>query len=150
MIIGKRFTFEASHVLPKHPGKCSRIHGHSWVLWVEVEGPVDTDTGFVVDYGELKRVVETHLINLVDHQHLGQGKVEVKIPMDATTKTLHFPAVLGDDFYASSENLLIAFWYMLRPFVNDIRKDVNLHSLRLEETCTSSAYLTKEMVSGHK
>lgn len=35
----KTFRFEASHQLPKHDGKCARLHGHSWVGRVVIEGP---------------------------------------------------------------------------------------------------------------
>jgi 6-pyruvoyltetrahydropterin/6-carboxytetrahydropterin synthase len=34
----ERFSFEAAHFLPLHDGKCRRLHGHSWVGWVEICG----------------------------------------------------------------------------------------------------------------
>src|SRR5438034_5141876 len=52
MLLRKTFRFEASHILPKHPGKCSRLHGHSWVLHVSITGPINRDTGFVMDYAD--------------------------------------------------------------------------------------------------
>lgn len=69
MIISKRFTFEASHILPNHPGKCGRLHGHSYKVTVFVEGPVNTHTGFVRDYAELKAASQP-VIDLLDHHHL--------------------------------------------------------------------------------
>lgn len=69
--ISKQFHFEASHILPRHTGKCRHLHGHSWKLRVEVEGPIDPKTQFIMDYGDLKAVVQP-LIDLVDHTHLNR------------------------------------------------------------------------------
>ena len=38
--IRKHFRFEAAHALPFHPGKCARMHGHSYRLEVAVRGPI--------------------------------------------------------------------------------------------------------------
>lgn len=69
MEISKIFAFEASHILPRHPGKCSRLHGHSWKLRVTVFGPVNKDSCFVMDYAELKAMVQP-IVDRFDHQHL--------------------------------------------------------------------------------
>ena len=49
MKIFKEFRFEAAHRLPNVPEghKCARLHGHSFLIKIEVEGPVGTDTGWV-------------------------------------------------------------------------------------------------------
>ena len=57
----KKFTFEAAHQLTKHQGKCSRLHGHSWVGYVYVSGDnlkqSGSEAGMVMDYGEIKKVI---------------------------------------------------------------------------------------------
>ena len=70
MKIGKHFEFEASHILPKHPGKCSRMHGHSYKLTVVVNGPVEKDSGMVVDFSVIKDIVKEEIINKYDHRHM--------------------------------------------------------------------------------
>jgi 6-pyruvoyltetrahydropterin/6-carboxytetrahydropterin synthase len=73
MQIRKTFRFEAAHVLPFHPGKCARVHGHSYVLEVAVRGPLQQDgpaRGMIVDFDEIKRVVRSHVIDALDHQSL--------------------------------------------------------------------------------
>lgn len=65
----RSFTFEAAHQLPWHPGKCRRLHGHSYRLEVTVEGPID-DQGIVVDFSDIRRVVEREVIDRFDHQYL--------------------------------------------------------------------------------
>lgn len=72
MIVRRRFRFESAHRLPKHPGKCQQLHGHSFVLTVSVERPVDPATGMAVDFGDVKRVVHEAVIDRVDHRYLNE------------------------------------------------------------------------------
>lgn len=58
----RRYRFEAAHKLPWHPGKCSRVHGHSYVLEVEVAGPVDA-RGVVMDFAEVDAVVGQQVLD---------------------------------------------------------------------------------------
>lgn len=71
-VITKRFVFEAAHFLPNvaDDHKCRRVHGHSYVVWVHVAGPMDEDAGWVVDFGDVKQVwkpleamLDHHLLN---------------------------------------------------------------------------------------
>jgi 6-pyruvoyltetrahydropterin/6-carboxytetrahydropterin synthase len=71
--IRKSFTFEAAHVLPNHPGKCSRLHGHSYRLDVTLEGPLQESgpaAGMVEDFEVLSRIVEAAVIPELDHRSL--------------------------------------------------------------------------------
>ena len=49
------FRFEAAHRLPRVPEghKCQRLHGHSFKVELSIEGPVNPDTGWLIDFGEL-------------------------------------------------------------------------------------------------
>lgn len=130
--ITKTFKFEASHVLPKHRGKCSRLHGHSWELTVGVSGEVDPESGFVMDYAELKTLVTQEVIDHVDHSHLGCG-----IAYHGDEGTAH--SFFGSDFYPSSENLVIAIAAILQPLINTSETTRYLSLVSLKETCTSEA-----------
>ena len=75
MQIRKSFTFEAAHVLPHHPGKCARLHGHSYRLDVALEGPLQATgpaAGMVEDFEVLSRVVEAAVIDELDHRSLNE------------------------------------------------------------------------------
>ena len=75
MQIKKSFTFEAAHVLPHHPGKCARLHGHSYRLEVVLEGPLRTQgpaAGMVEDFEVVSRVVKAAVINELDHRSLNE------------------------------------------------------------------------------
>lgn len=133
LLISKEFTFEASHVLPRHPGKCARLHGHSWKLRIGVEGEVDRETGFVLDYAVLKTCVQVNVIDLLDHQHLGAGHVLCGEDENG------FLAAFGPVFYPSSENLVGAIVRILQPLIPELRKGVTLAEVSLDETCTSRA-----------
>jgi len=69
-VITKEFAFSASHQLDRLPEahKCARMHGHNYVIRVEIEGSVDY-TGFVLDYGELAEFGQ-YLDDTLDHRHL--------------------------------------------------------------------------------
>ena len=72
----KEFDFPASHANSHHPGHCSRVHGHTWVLRVYAEGPVElTDInapnyGMVIDFQTLKEAYQEVIEPYVEHQHL--------------------------------------------------------------------------------
>ena len=141
MELRKTFRFEASHILPKHPGKCSRLHGHSWVLHVFVKGPRDPNTGFVLDFADISAHVKP-LIERLDHRHLGQWideRARTIMTNDSIANGGGDWSVEGlpQDFYPSSENLL---WWI----GSQLTQDLDWHKLALEETCTSYAELTRD------
>jgi 6-pyruvoyltetrahydropterin/6-carboxytetrahydropterin synthase len=73
MQIRKHFRFEAAHVLPHHPGKCSRMHGHSYRLDVAIRGPIQTDgpaRGMIEDFDRIKRIVRERVVDILDHRSL--------------------------------------------------------------------------------
>ena len=95
-------------------GKCNNPnwHGHNYVLEVAVEGPIDDRTGYVVDLGRLKAVVQREVIDQVDHRNMN-----VDVPfMQGINPT--------------SENIVVACWRVLEPSVLPGR----LKRLRLWET----------------
>jgi 6-pyruvoyltetrahydropterin/6-carboxytetrahydropterin synthase len=68
--IAKKFAFSASHTLAL-PGahKCSRLHGHNYIVELTL-GSADLDEhGFIVDYGELSSLND-FLNERFDHKHL--------------------------------------------------------------------------------
>ena len=71
MEIFKVFTFEAAHRLPNVPAghKCARLHGHSIRVEIHVAGPVQPDTGWVMDFADLKRAFQP-LYEQLDHHYL--------------------------------------------------------------------------------
>ena len=95
-------------------GKCNNPngHGHNYRLEVSVRGPVDERTGYVLDLGVLKRVVEAEFVDRVDHRNLN---VDVDF-MRGINPT--------------AENIVVACWRVLAPRV----APATLTKLRLWET----------------
>ena len=67
------FRFEAAHRLPKVPAthKCSRLHGHSFKVELTIEGPVNPETGWFIDFSELFDAW-TPLYDALDHRYLNE------------------------------------------------------------------------------
>jgi 6-pyruvoyltetrahydropterin/6-carboxytetrahydropterin synthase len=71
MVLVKKFSFEAAHNLVKYHGKCERLHGHTYRLTVKVEGPLNEED-MVMDFAELKKMVEDRVIKKLDHSYLNE------------------------------------------------------------------------------
>jgi 6-pyruvoyltetrahydropterin/6-carboxytetrahydropterin synthase len=52
--------------------KCNNPHGHghTYELEVAVEGEIDPETGYVMDFGDLKRAVHDNVLRHLDRRHL--------------------------------------------------------------------------------
>lgn len=70
MIISKIFTFDSAHKLPGYSGKCANLHGHTWKLIVSCDGEVDAETGMIIDFNEIKKIVNEKVIDKLDHSYL--------------------------------------------------------------------------------
>ncbi len=70
MILRKEYGFEAAHFIHNHPGKCRNLHGHSYKLFVSLEGTVNQETGMIIDFDDLSKVVVEKVIQRLDHRFL--------------------------------------------------------------------------------
>ena len=111
MEIFKIFALEAAHRLPNVPAghKCARLHGHSFQLEVRVSGEPDADTGWIMDFGDIKTAFQP-LYEQLDHHYLND------------VEGLENP---------TSERLAIWVWDRLKPLLPELSEIV------VHETCTS-------------
>ncbi len=95
-------------------GKCNNPnwHGHNYTLEVTVAGEPDPETGYVVDLGALKQIIQERILDQCDHANL------------------NLEVAFLQGIIPSTENLVIAFWKELEPLVPAGR----LHAVRLFET----------------
>jgi 6-pyruvoyltetrahydropterin/6-carboxytetrahydropterin synthase len=86
-------------------GKCNNPnwHGHNYTLDVSVRGPIEARTGYVMDLGALKQLVEDRVVGKIDHKNLN---------LDVDFMTGVIP---------TSENIIIAIWRELAPAVTPAR-----------------------------
>lgn len=73
----KELLFDSAHFITDYPGKCSNLHGGRYSIKVKVADRIDPATGFVLDYGYLKAVVEQLVISQLDHQSLNYVGAEL-------------------------------------------------------------------------
>lgn len=71
MEICKTFTFDSAHQLPWHQGKCKNFHGHTYKLEVYLQGKIN-EQGVLVDFGDVKSVVNREIIEKLDHKLLNE------------------------------------------------------------------------------
>ena len=69
----RSYRFEAAHFLPKVPAghKCARMHGHSYLVEIVIEGEVDPERGWVMDFAEIDEHASP-LVRQLDHQVLNE------------------------------------------------------------------------------
>ena len=110
----KDFRFEAAHFLPNVPAghKCRRVHGHSFRGEIAVRGPIDPSLGWVMDFADLKRVVDP-IVDRLDHYLLND--------IDGLANP-------------TSEILAMWIWDQLAAQLP------MLHRVTIEETCTSRCH----------
>jgi 6-pyruvoyltetrahydropterin/6-carboxytetrahydropterin synthase len=64
--------FSSSHQLRHYQGKCEELHGHNFLVRVEIQGSsLDPKTGILMDFKELKKQVKT-VLQTLDHRHLNE------------------------------------------------------------------------------
>lgn len=67
--IKKTFEISASHSLTlSYESKCTRLHGHNWIVTVYCRSRELNADGMIVDFTEVKRKVK----KVLDHQNLNE------------------------------------------------------------------------------
>jgi len=111
MELRKTFQFEAAHLLPHLPKahKCRRLHGHSFVVEIVIEGECDPKLGWLMDYADISAAFKP-ILDRLDHYYLNE------------ISGLENP---------TSENLAAWIWKRLHPKLPLLKKIV------VAETCMS-------------
>lgn len=111
MKVSRKAHFNAAHRLYRPDwdevrnrevfGKCSNphYHGHNYELIVSVTGPVDPETGFVIDMKVLKDLIRDEVEEAFDHKNLNE----------------EVPEFAG--LNPTAENIAVVVWNKLRPHV---------------------------------
>jgi 6-pyruvoyltetrahydropterin/6-carboxytetrahydropterin synthase len=72
LIVAVEFDFDAAHNLPNYAGKCERLHGHTYRLQVFCRAPVSPSTGLAIDFAEVKKVVRSRVVDVLDHTYINE------------------------------------------------------------------------------
>lgn len=76
-MVAKELVFDSAHFITDHPDKCVNLHGGRYNINVKVKDRIDPLTGFVIDYGYLKRITNAKIINQLDHHNLNYAAAEL-------------------------------------------------------------------------
>ncbi|MFI3211374.1 MAG: 6-carboxytetrahydropterin synthase QueD [Peptostreptococcaceae bacterium] len=127
--ITKEFTFDSCHYLKMYEGKCANLHGHTYKLQITITGDRLYSNGLLLDFGDLKTMVNEHIIDKVDHKNLSEVF----------------------DFNTTAELMVTYFSDILDDVLNKHNKENNdtlqVSRVRLWETPTSYATFDKERVN---
>ncbi len=63
--------FASGHALRNYHGKCENVHGHNYRVEVTLAGDKLDQTGLLVDFVELKKVLNV-IIDRMDHRFLNE------------------------------------------------------------------------------
>ncbi len=135
----KEFSFESAHALDGYDGLCREIHGHSYRLFVTIKGEPscnddDPKLGMVMDFGDLKRIVNSEIVDRLDHSFVLRDSVQNT--MLSRVLSAKFEKIVLVDYQPTCENMLADFAERLQ---RALPEGIELHSLRLHETATSYA-----------
>lgn len=137
MKVAKRFRWEAAHRLPWHEGDCRHLHGHSYRMMVELEGPPD-ERGMLIDFKHVKQLLAP-LVDKMDHATLvAADDTALRQALDAMgTKTYEVPAD------TTTENLCAHVARHLGTHGYDVLSDAGVTTIRVQiwetETCYAEA-----------
>lgn len=83
-------------------GKCSNpnFHGHNYELIVSVTGPINKETGYVIDIQDLKDIIKEEVEDAFDHKNLNVEVEEFK------------------DLNPTAENIAVVIYNKVKPRLN--------------------------------
>jgi len=123
--ITKQFKFCAAHQYWNNAwdksknykvfGDDIKVHGHNYILDTTIRGPINDDSGFTYDIKKLKKIVNKHVIDILDHSQIQED----------------IPWFQGKQ--PSTENLVVFIWGQIAPKID---KPAVLYKIKLRETAT--------------
>ena len=136
--IAKTFHWEMAHRLPYHTGGCQNLHGHGYRMEVELTGST-MENGMVLDYGDLKGVVEP-LVRELDHGFMcsSEDKIMIDFLKQTDFKVIHVP------FYTTAENIAAYFMEQIRTRFSNTSNLARL-TIRVYETRSTYAEVACEL-----
>jgi 6-pyruvoyltetrahydropterin/6-carboxytetrahydropterin synthase len=100
-------------------------HGHNFDMTVTVKGPVDPETGFVINFKDLKKLINEEVLDKLDHKNLN---LDVDFMHGKLT---------------SVENLIVEIWKLLYPKIKEITNHrATLHSLKIRRPIKTTLSIT--------
>ena len=137
--VTKQFKFETGHAIYGYDGLCKNVHGHSFKLDVTIIGQPVTDpdhvkNGMVIDFGDLKTIVNQEIVDPFDHATVLNVNSPHKEIADEMESRGH--KILRVSYQPTCEMMIIDFALKLKA---KLPNHLKLYSLKLRETETAFA-----------
>ena len=137
--ITKEFKFETGHALYGYDGLCKNVHGHSYKLSVTLLGtpiadPDHVKYGMVMDFSDLKKIVNETIVTPFDHATV----LNVDSPHKELADTMESRGhkIMRVQYQPTSEMMILDFAEKIEA---RLPEQLKLHHLILRETETSYA-----------
>lgn len=139
-MIGVRHNFETAHRLPQLGGKCGNLHGHSWRVLAEFDGPL-SDTGVVADFGVLKAKLRAWIDSNLDHgAMLSRHDLLAQVLVDAGCRVFLFGLAEADGlWWPTVENTAILLGRVAGRIAGEIDPGLSAVRVTVTETGTNQA-----------
>jgi len=135
--VERRFELPIGHALRKHKSLCQSCHGHNIICYVKVRRETLNDNDMVVDFSDLKRIVQI-ILSTWDHalilNKLDEGKIDKEIA----------PRVRFIDSDPTAERLCEILYREVKSLLPTIDKELKLVEVRIFENGNSQAIYMEE------
>ena len=104
------------------------VHGHNYLLFITISGPIDPDSGFIINLKNLDELISKKVLDIMDHS-------QIEKDIDWFIKK-----------QPSTENMVKFIWEQIDCH---IIKPAKLHCIKLQETPTIfTEYYGEEEING--
>ena len=143
LTISREFGFDTAHRVLHHEGKCASLHGHRYTAIVEVSAHQLDALGRIIDFSEMKTIVNTWLDVNWDHStilHCDDPLLKTVMP-SKRSEVFGPRGVFIADFNPTVENIVVYLFHELEELFAEVK--IELISIKLYETPNCSAYYSK-------
>ena len=130
----KEVRWEAAHRLFPYIGRCANIHGHSWRAIFTFQKENVNDTGMVIDFTNVKKVVRKWIDAKWDHACILCYVDPLVTSLNITDNKIF---TLGGN--PTSENMAKFLFDFFTKTFQGIDSELKLESVEVFESATSSA-----------
>lgn len=145
-LISKEIEFDLGHRVSTHGSKCRNPHGHRYKVRVTCKGdiiddPSRTDHGMLIDFGNLKTIMNDRIHDVLDHGFAVWEEDKVlRVILDEPSKTNSWNYIIFP-YIPTAENIARWSWTQIQQDIEqEFGSDLELYEVAVWETPTSVAY----------
>lgn len=135
-VLVTEMTFDAAHRLSNYEGKCKRIHGHTYKVLVEVSSDSLNEWGAVMDFGDLKKIMNEKIDMVYDHKLL----LFIDDPLNLEiSKNMPKDWIVWMNTNTSAENIAKDIFTEIAIILKVTHKNITLNKVAVYETPKNAA-----------